>query len=68
MAILIKLEEIIQRHPVLVPHWKVYVQTVKLVHHNPEKFGVAPNELKPLEMIITKLDSQLFTEYIVLVR
>jgi len=67
LSVLIKLEEIIQRHPVLVAHWKTYVQTVKLVHHNPDKFGADPNLLKPLEMVITKLNGQLFSGFIFLV-
>ncbi|XP_043943762.1 WASH complex subunit 4 [Protopterus annectens] len=56
---ILKIEEIIRRHAWLKDHWSLWKRLLKSVHHNPSKFGIQEDKLKPFEKLLLKLESQL---------
>ncbi|XP_048356544.1 LOW QUALITY PROTEIN: WASH complex subunit 4 [Sphaerodactylus townsendi] len=59
LTVLLTLDEIIDNHTMLKDHWTMYKRLLKSVHHNPSKFGVQEDKLKPFEKLLLKLESQL---------
>ncbi|XP_043569200.1 WASH complex subunit 4 isoform X3 [Chiloscyllium plagiosum] len=59
LAVLLILDEIIGNHVTLKDHWIMYKRLLKSVHHNPSKFGIAEEKLKPFEKLLLKLEGQL---------
>ncbi|XP_041059183.1 WASH complex subunit 4 isoform X2 [Carcharodon carcharias] len=59
LAVLLTLDEIIVNHVTLKDHWIMYKRLLKSVHHNPSKFGIAEEKLKPFEKLLLKLEGQL---------
>ncbi|XP_053318537.1 WASH complex subunit 4 isoform X2 [Spea bombifrons] len=59
LTVLLTLDEIIENHSVLKDHWTMYKRLLKSVHHNPVKFGIQEDKLKPFEKLMMKLESQL---------
>ncbi|XP_072328054.1 WASH complex subunit 4 isoform X2 [Scyliorhinus torazame] len=59
LAVLLVLDEIIANHVTLKDHWITYKRLLKSVHHNPLKFGIAEEKLKPFEKLLLKLEGQL---------
>ncbi|XP_071278772.1 WASH complex subunit 4 [Agelaius tricolor] len=59
LTILITLDEIIDNHATLKDHWTMYKRLLKSVHHNPSKFGIQEDKLKPFEKLLLKLECQL---------
>ncbi|XP_034984556.2 WASH complex subunit 4 isoform X1 [Zootoca vivipara] len=59
LAVLLTLDEIIDNHATLKEHWTMYKRLLKSVHHNPSKFGVQEDKLKPFEKLLLKLENQL---------
>uniref|UniRef100_A0A4W3I8L6 WASH complex subunit 4 n=1 Tax=Callorhinchus milii TaxID=7868 RepID=A0A4W3I8L6_CALMI len=59
LAALLTLDEIIGNHVTLKDHWTMYKRLLKSVHHNPSKFGIAEEKLKPFEKLLFKLEGQL---------
>ncbi|XP_062989484.1 WASH complex subunit 4 isoform X2 [Elgaria multicarinata webbii] len=59
LTVLLTLDEIIDNHVTLKGHWTTYKRLLKSVHHNPSKFGVQEDKLKPFEKLLLKLESQL---------
>ncbi|XP_067860697.1 WASH complex subunit 4 [Heptranchias perlo] len=58
LAVLLILDEIIENHVTLKDHWIMYKRLLKSVHHNPSKFGIAEEKLKPFEKLLLKLEGQ----------
>ncbi|KAG5273076.1 hypothetical protein AALO_G00147380 [Alosa alosa] len=59
LVILITLDEIMENHTTLKDHWKMYKRLLKSVHHNPSKFAISEEKLKPFEKLLLKLEGQL---------
>ncbi|XP_073476379.1 WASH complex subunit 4 isoform X1 [Aquarana catesbeiana] len=59
LTVLLTLDEIIENHAALKDHWTMYKRLLKSVHHNPAKFGIREDKLKPFEKLLLKLESQL---------
>ncbi|KAG9490492.1 hypothetical protein GDO78_006044 [Eleutherodactylus coqui] len=59
LTVLLTLDEIIENHATLKDHWTMYKRLLKSVHHNPGKFGIQEDKLKPFEKLLLKLESQL---------
>uniref|UniRef100_A0A8D1B7F1 WASH complex subunit 4 n=1 Tax=Sus scrofa TaxID=9823 RepID=A0A8D1B7F1_PIG len=59
LTILLTLDEIIDNHITLKDHWTMYKRLLKSVHHNPSKFGIQEEKLKPFEKFLLKLEGQL---------
>ncbi|KAF4022605.1 hypothetical protein G4228_014463 [Cervus hanglu yarkandensis] len=59
LTVLLTLDEIIDNHIMLKDHWTMYKRLLKSVHHNPSKFGIQEEKLKPFEKFLLKLEGQL---------
>ncbi|XP_056000960.1 WASH complex subunit 4-like isoform X5 [Ostrea edulis] len=59
LGVLITLDEIIENQATLRDHWTLYKRMLKSVHHDPGKFGIAPEKIRPFEKLIMKLEGQL---------
>ncbi|XP_066561354.1 WASH complex subunit 4 [Amia ocellicauda] len=59
LVVLLTLDEIIGNHATLKEHWKMYKRLLKSVHHNPSKFAIQEEKLKPFEKLLLKLEGQL---------
>ncbi|XP_051918259.1 WASH complex subunit 4 [Hippocampus zosterae] len=59
LVVLLTLDEIIENHGTLKDHWKMYKRLLKSVHHNPGKFSIAEEKLKPFEKLLLRLEGQL---------
>ncbi|XP_061187838.1 WASH complex subunit 4-like isoform X2 [Saccostrea echinata] len=59
LGVLITLDEIIENQATLREHWTLYKRMLKSVHHDPGKFGIAPEKIRPFEKLIMKLEGQL---------
>lgn len=59
LTVLLTLDEIIDNHVTLKDHWTMYKRLLKSVHHNPSKFGIQEERLKPFEKFLLKLEGQL---------
>ncbi|KAG8138232.1 hypothetical protein E2320_004147 [Naja naja] len=59
LTVLLTLDEIVNNHATLKDHWTMYKRLLKSVHHNPPKFGIQEDKLKPFEKLLLKLESQL---------
>ncbi|XP_061108676.1 WASH complex subunit 4 isoform X2 [Conger conger] len=59
LVVLITLDEIMENHSTLKEHWKMYKRLLKSVHHNPSKFAIPEEKLKPFEKLLLKLEGQL---------
>nr|XP_021496600.1 WASH complex subunit 4 isoform X2 [Meriones unguiculatus] len=59
LTVLLTLDEIIDNHITLKDHWTMYKRLLKSVHHNPSKFGIQEEKLKPFEKLLLKLEGQL---------
>ncbi|XP_069766077.1 WASH complex subunit 4 isoform X3 [Narcine bancroftii] len=64
LTVLLTLDEIIENHVTLKDHWITYKRLLKSVHHNPSKFGMAEEKLKPFEKLLLKLERQLLSQMI----
>ncbi|KAJ3596591.1 hypothetical protein NHX12_002996 [Muraenolepis orangiensis] len=59
LVVLLTLDEIMENHGTLKEHWKMYKRLLKSVHHNPGKFSIREEKLKPFEKLLLKLEGQL---------
>ncbi|KPP68340.1 hypothetical protein Z043_112994, partial [Scleropages formosus] len=59
LVVLMTLDEIMENHGTLKEHWKMYKRLLKSVHHNPSKFEIPEEKLKPFEKLLLKLEGQL---------
>ncbi|XP_065380809.1 WASH complex subunit 4 isoform X3 [Macaca fascicularis] len=59
LTVLLTVDEIIDNHITLKDHWTMYKRLLKSVHHNPSKFGIQEEKLKPFEKFLLKLEGQL---------
>ncbi|XP_052679123.1 WASH complex subunit 4-like isoform X3 [Crassostrea angulata] len=59
LGVLITLDEIIENQGTLKDHWILYKRMLKSVHHDPGKFGIAAEKIRPFEKLIMKLEGQL---------
>ncbi|XP_032078057.1 WASH complex subunit 4 [Thamnophis elegans] len=59
LTVLLTLDEIVNNHATLKDHWTMYKRLLKSVHHNPPKFGIQEDKLKPFEKLLLKLETQL---------
>ncbi|EMP29886.1 WASH complex subunit 7 [Chelonia mydas] len=59
LTVLLTLDEIVDNHATLKDHWTMYKRLLKSVHHNPSKFGIQEDKLKPFEKLLLKLEGQL---------
>ncbi|MFT7812597.1 WASH complex subunit 7 [Arapaima gigas] len=59
LVVLMTLDEIMENHGTLKEHWKMYKRLLKSVHHNPSKFEIQEEKLKPFEKLLLKLEGQL---------
>ncbi|RXN19076.1 WASH complex subunit 7 [Labeo rohita] len=64
LVVLITLDEIMENHTTLKDHWKMYKRLLKSVHHNPAKFAIPEEKLKPFEKLLLKLEGQLLDSMI----
>ncbi|XDV52826.1 hypothetical protein PO909_021481 [Leuciscus waleckii] len=64
LVVLITLDEIMENHATLREHWKMYKRLLKSVHHNPAKFAIPEEKLKPFEKLLLKLEGQLLDSMI----
>ncbi|CAL1541419.1 unnamed protein product [Lymnaea stagnalis] len=66
LTILITLDHIIEMHPSLKDHWTLYkrqsykyYRMVKSVHHDPGKFGIPQDKVRPFEKLLMMLEGKL---------
>lgn len=59
LVVLLTLDEIMENHGTLKEHWKMYKRLLKSVHHNPGKFCLPEEKLKPFEKLLLRLEGQL---------
>uniref|UniRef100_A0A8C5C4R4 WASH complex subunit 4 n=1 Tax=Gadus morhua TaxID=8049 RepID=A0A8C5C4R4_GADMO len=59
LVVLLTLDEIMENHGTLKEHWQMYKRLLKSVHHNPGKFSIREEKLKPFEKLLLKLEGQL---------
>ncbi|XP_071816027.1 WASH complex subunit 4-like [Apostichopus japonicus] len=59
LRVLITLDEIINNQGTLKEHWTLYKRMLKSVHHNPGRFGIEENKLRPFERLLMGLQGQL---------
>ncbi|XP_077568439.1 WASH complex subunit 4 [Stigmatopora nigra] len=59
LVVLLTLDEIMENHSTLKDHWQMYKRLLKSVQHNPGKFSIAEDKLKPFEKLLLKLEGQL---------
>ncbi|KAF3854570.1 hypothetical protein F7725_022625 [Dissostichus mawsoni] len=59
LVVLLTLDEIMENHGTLKDHWKMYKRLLKSVHHNPGKFSIPEEKLKPFEKLLLKLEGQM---------
>uniref|UniRef100_A0A8C2WX21 WASH complex subunit 4 n=1 Tax=Cyclopterus lumpus TaxID=8103 RepID=A0A8C2WX21_CYCLU len=59
LVVLLTLDEIMGNHGTLKDHWKMYKRLLKSVHHNPGKFSIPEEKLKPFEKLLLKLEGQM---------
>uniref|UniRef100_A0A3P8WCL7 WASH complex subunit 4 n=1 Tax=Cynoglossus semilaevis TaxID=244447 RepID=A0A3P8WCL7_CYNSE len=59
LVVLLTLDQILENHGILKDHWKMYKRLLKSVHHNPGKFSIPEEKLKPFEKLLLKLEGQL---------
>ncbi|VDI58372.1 WASH complex subunit 7, partial [Mytilus galloprovincialis] len=59
LTVLITLDEIINNHGTLTDHWTLYKRMLKSVHHDPGKFGIQPDKMRPFEKLMMQLEGQL---------
>ncbi|TWW75650.1 WASH complex subunit 4 [Takifugu flavidus] len=59
LVVLLTLDEIMENHATLKDHWKMYKRLLKSVHHNPGKFSIPEEKLKPFEKLLLRLEGQL---------
>ncbi|XP_075894005.1 WASH complex subunit 4 [Nelusetta ayraudi] len=59
LVVLLTIDEIMENHGTLKEHWKMYKRLLKSVHHNPGKFSIPEEKLKPFEKLLLKLEGQL---------
>ncbi|XP_062316984.1 WASH complex subunit 4 isoform X1 [Osmerus eperlanus] len=59
LVVLLTLDEIMENHTTLKDHWKMYKRLLKSVHHNPGKFSIPEEKLKPFEKLLLRLEGQL---------
>lgn len=59
LGVLITLDHIIEQHPTLKEHWTLYKRMVKSVHHDPVKFGVPQDKVRPFEKLMMILEGKL---------
>ncbi|KAF7702037.1 WASH complex subunit 4 [Silurus meridionalis] len=64
LVVLITLDEIMENHGTLKDHWKMYKRLLKSVHHNPSKFAIPEEKLKPFEKLLLKLEGQILDSMI----
>lgn len=64
LVVLLTLDEIMENHGTLKDHWKMYKRMLKSVHHNPGKFSIPEEKLKPFEKLLLKLEGQLLDSMI----
>ncbi|KTF76376.1 hypothetical protein cypCar_00045650, partial [Cyprinus carpio] len=64
LVVLITLDEIMENHATLKDHWRMYKRLLKSVHHNPAKFAIPEEKLKPFEKLLLKLEGQLLDSMI----
>lgn len=67
LTTLLTLDEIVDGQVTLREHWTQYKRMLVSIHHNPSKLGLAVDKLRPLEKLISKLESQLLEGNIFLV-
>lgn len=59
LVVLLTLDEIMENHSTLKDHWQMYKRLLKSVQHNPGKFSVPEDKLKPFEKLLLRLEGQL---------
>ncbi|XP_059151833.1 WASH complex subunit 4-like isoform X4 [Physella acuta] len=59
LTVLITLDHIIDFHPTLKDHWTLYKRMVKSVHHDPSKFGIAQEKVRPFEKLMMMIEGKL---------
>ncbi|MGH0115685.1 UNVERIFIED_CONTAM: hypothetical protein FKN15_038008 [Acipenser sinensis] len=59
LSVLLTLDEIIDNHAALKDHWTMYKRLLKSVHHNPSKFSIQEEKLKPFEKLLLKLEGHI---------
>ncbi|XP_019624304.1 PREDICTED: WASH complex subunit SWIP-like [Branchiostoma belcheri] len=59
LTVLTTLDSIVETHTILTDHWTLYKRMLKSVRHNPSRFGVAEDKLRPFEKLLMKLEGQL---------
>uniref|UniRef100_G3PJT1 WASH complex subunit 4 n=1 Tax=Gasterosteus aculeatus aculeatus TaxID=481459 RepID=G3PJT1_GASAC len=59
LVVLLTLDEIMENHGTLKDHWKMYKRLLKSVHHNPGKFSIPEEKLKPFEKLLLRLEGQM---------
>nr|XP_006817005.1 PREDICTED: WASH complex subunit 7-like [Saccoglossus kowalevskii] len=60
LTVLVTLDEIIINHVTLKDHWTLYKRMLKSVRHNPSRFGIEEDKLRPFEKLLMRLEGQLF--------
>ncbi|XP_064632766.1 WASH complex subunit 4-like isoform X2 [Lineus longissimus] len=59
LTVLITLDEIIENHATLKEHWVQYKRMLNSVHHNPTRFGLSSDKLKPFQKLMITLEGQI---------
>ncbi|KAK1167172.1 WASH complex subunit 4-like [Acipenser oxyrinchus oxyrinchus] len=59
LSVLLTLDEIIENQAALKDHWTMYKRLLKSVHHNPSKFSIKEEKLKPFEKLLLKLEGHI---------
>jgi WASH complex subunit 7 len=64
LQVLVTLDSIIENQTTLKEHWKLYKRMLKSVRHNPEKFGLPENKIRPFEKLLMTLEGQILDGFI----
>ncbi|KAG1671599.1 WASH complex subunit 4 [Nymphon striatum] len=57
---LITLDEIFVNQNAIKEHWTLYKRMVKSIKHDPQRFNVDANKLRPFDVLISQLETKLF--------
>ncbi|ELU08313.1 hypothetical protein CAPTEDRAFT_221991 [Capitella teleta] len=64
LTVLITLDEIIDNQNMLKEHWTLYKRMLKSVKHNPQRFNIPDEKLRPFEKLLMTLEGQLLDGFI----
>lgn len=67
LGILLILDEIIETHPMLKEHWKIFSKSIQIAQHNPIQFNANDKRFKTLLNVIIEIQEHVLSGKIFLV-